>query len=55
MQTAPSAIMKEPPAIELSGLTKTFGKVIANRDISFTLRQGEILSLLGENGSERPR
>ena len=42
---------ERPLAIELRGLTKTFGKVIANRDINLTLRQGEILSLLGENGS----
>ncbi len=41
----------QPLAIELRGLTKTFGKVTANKDISLTLRQGEILSLLGENGS----
>jgi len=41
----------QPLAIELRGLTKTFGKVIANQDISLTLREGEILSLLGENGS----
>ncbi len=39
------------PAIELKGLTKTFGPVVANRDIDLTLRHGEILALLGENGS----
>ncbi|MEA4898971.1 MAG: ABC transporter ATP-binding protein [Christensenellaceae bacterium] len=39
------------PAIELRGLTKTFGPVVANRDIDLTLRYGEILALLGENGS----
>ena len=40
-----------PPAIELRGLTKQFGDVIANDNISLTLRHGEILCLLGENGS----
>ena len=38
-------------AIELRGITKTFGEVIANNNISLAVRRGEILSLLGENGS----
>ena len=38
-------------AIRLVRVTKTFGKVVANRDVSLTIRRGEILSLLGENGS----
>ena len=40
-----------PYAIELKGITKTFGSVVANKDINLQLRHGEILSLLGENGS----
>ena len=39
------------PAIELKGITKRFGHVIANNAIDLTLKKGEILSLLGENGS----
>jgi len=38
-------------AIEMKGITKSFGSVVANRDVSLTLRRGEILALLGENGS----
>ena len=38
-------------AIRLVGITKTFGKVIANKDINLSIKRGEILSLLGENGS----
>lgn len=38
-------------AIEMRGITKTFGSVVANRDVNLNLRQGEILALLGENGS----
>jgi len=38
-------------AIELKGITKTFGEVVANKDVSLAVRRGEILSLLGENGS----
>ena len=32
-------------------VTKTFGKVTANKDVDLELRTGEILALLGENGS----
>ena len=39
------------PAIELVGITKTFGKVVANDNVSFRVERGEILSILGENGS----
>ena len=38
-------------AIEMRGITKTFGSVVANRDVELNVRQGEILALLGENGS----
>lgn len=38
-------------AIELKGITKSFGEVIANNNIDFSVKRGEILSLLGENGS----
>ena len=42
--------MEQVPALELRHVTKTFGSVVANRNIDLTLRKGEILSLLGENG-----
>lgn len=38
-------------AIELKNITKTFGPVVANDDINLSVKQGEILALLGENGS----
>ena len=38
-------------AIELRGITKRFGEVVANDGIDLKLNRGEILSLLGENGS----
>ena len=38
-------------AVELRGITKTFGSVTANKDVNLTIRRGEILALLGENGS----
>ncbi|MBE6834994.1 MAG: ABC transporter ATP-binding protein [Ruminococcaceae bacterium] len=39
------------PAIELKGITKTFGHIIANKDVDIVVNRGEILSILGENGS----
>ncbi len=38
-------------AVKMEHIHKTFGKVCANKDVSLELRQGEILALLGENGS----
>lgn len=38
-------------AIELKGITKTFGTVVANDAIDLCVKRGEILALLGENGS----
>lgn len=38
-------------AIELKGITKTFGSVVANDNVNLTVDRGEILSILGENGS----
>ena len=38
-------------AIEMRGITKTFGSVVANKNVDLNVRQGEILALLGENGS----
>ncbi|MBQ2719126.1 MAG: ABC transporter ATP-binding protein [Clostridia bacterium] len=43
--------MNTLPAIELCGVTKTFGSVIANKDVNLDVRHGEILAILGENGS----
>ena len=37
--------------IELRGITKRFGSVLANSDVNLKIRAGEILGLLGENGA----
>ena len=38
-------------AVEMKNVTKTFGSTVANNNVSLTIKKGEILSLLGENGS----
>jgi ABC-type uncharacterized transport system ATPase subunit len=44
-QAAPS------PVLELQGITKTFGPVVANENVNFDLYPGEIHALVGENGA----
>ncbi len=43
--------MMAKAAIELKSITKTFGSVVANKNVNLTVNKGEILSILGENGS----
>ena len=39
------------PVVEMEGISKRFGPVRANEDVSLTLRAGEIHAVLGENGA----
>ena len=39
------------PVLRLSGVSKRFGSLLANDDISLDLQRGEVLALLGENGA----
>src|SRR3712207_9495314 len=48
---AAGAQPQTPVVLEMRGVTKSFGPVRANDDVSITLRRGEILGLLGENGA----
>ena len=43
--------MARPLALECRGITKTFGRIVANKNCDLEVRQGEILAILGENGS----
>lgn len=38
-------------AVEMRGITKQFGPVVANRGVDFSLQSGQIHALLGENGA----
>ena len=37
--------------LRMEHITKRFGELYANRDVSFTVRRGEVHTLLGENGA----
>ena len=39
------------PVLELQGITKRFGPLVANDAVSLALAPGEVLALLGENGA----
>jgi general nucleoside transport system ATP-binding protein len=43
--------MTGAPVLRLRGITKTFGNVVANDEVDFTLGSGQIHALVGENGA----
>jgi ABC-type sugar transport system ATPase subunit len=44
-------MQRATPLLQLDGITKSFGSVCANRDVSLTLHKGQIHALVGENGA----
>jgi ABC-type uncharacterized transport system ATPase subunit len=43
--------MSTPSVLEVRNITKRFPGVVANENVSLSLKRGEILALLGENGA----
>jgi len=43
--------MTPAPILQVDGITKTFGGIIALNNVSFTLNEGDILGIIGPNGS----
>ncbi len=43
--------MSPEPLLEVRGVTKRFGGLLANDDISFTVNRNEIVGIIGPNGS----
>ena len=51
IQEAPGRALPGPAAIETSGLTKRYGKVIALSDCTVSVPEGRICALIGPNGA----
>ncbi|MEM9268984.1 MAG: ATP-binding cassette domain-containing protein, partial [Pseudomonadota bacterium] len=47
----PATAASTPPAIELRGISKSFGPVQANKDIDLSVAKGTIHGIVGENGA----
>ena len=43
--------MTDTPILQVSGITKNFGGIVALNDVSFDVKEGEILGIIGPNGS----
>ena len=41
---------KKEVILEMRNITKTFGSIVANKNVDLTVYKGEILAILGENG-----
>ncbi|HKJ96095.1 MAG TPA: branched-chain amino acid ABC transporter ATP-binding protein/permease [Gammaproteobacteria bacterium] len=47
----PHAKSKDVPALECRHLTKRYGGIVANRDVSMAIQEGELRGIIGPNGA----
>src|SRR6478752_7832846 len=50
-QATPPSAAASAPAVELEGITKRFPGVVANKDVTFSVRRGTVHAIVGENGA----
>src|SRR6202048_5273301 len=50
-QAHPLAALSMPPVIQVSGVRKTYGSMVAVAEASFEVNEGEIFGLIGPNGA----
>ena len=51
MVSLPTLFIIKMEKIRFENITKIFGSIVANHDISFSIESGEVFCILGENGS----
>ena len=51
MSSTPEGAGDRPPLLEMRGITKRFPGVLANDEVDFDVRAGEVHTLFGENGA----
>jgi branched-chain amino acid transport system ATP-binding protein len=51
MSSLPASVVADEPLMRISDVTRRFGGLVALRDVSISLKAGEIVGLIGPNGA----